>query len=161
LELKDENVFYKFLNTENDYEISIGFHFTNVDGKGELETLLKSIKSKDSPFADCILESWVNCIQTKGKKISKKGEQGDIIDKEINPKLWVEFYHRFDTMTKKERSKSEINTNWESIFTGEFTDNKDKSKKQISRKLAKDIYNYEDEKLDNLKKFLNLFAENR
>ena len=75
-------------------------YFTNVDGNGELETLLKEIKKKDSTFADCLLEGWQDCLIQKGKKVVTRGQQGDITDKELL-KLWVDFYKRYDTLKKR------------------------------------------------------------
>jgi hypothetical protein len=143
----------------NEYSVQIAACIMNIDGKGELETVLKAIKNPNvsSVFADCI-EKWEVCFTQKGKKLSKKGEEGDIIDKELL-KLWVEFYHRFDTATKKERNQSEIVTDWEVIFMGQKT-NKDGKIETINKrkKLAKDIYDLDHAVLDDLKVFLRLFA---
>jgi hypothetical protein len=46
--------------------IQIACYFVNVNGVGELETLLKEIKSQDSTYADC-LSSWQVCLQQNGK----------------------------------------------------------------------------------------------
>ena len=35
----------------DDYQIQLACYFTNVDGQGELETVLKAIKSQDSIYA--------------------------------------------------------------------------------------------------------------
>jgi hypothetical protein len=53
------------------WEIQISCFFTNVDGKGELENLLKGIASKPTIYADC-LDSWRECLTSKGKTISDK-----------------------------------------------------------------------------------------
>ncbi|CAA6813620.1 MAG: Unknown protein [uncultured Aureispira sp.] len=37
--------------------VEIACHFMNVDGQGELETVLRAIKTKESPHADC-LNTW-------------------------------------------------------------------------------------------------------
>ena len=63
--------------------VSISCFFTNVDGKGELETVLKEISSQPSIFADCLYEGWLRCLNDKNKKYGKKGEPCDISDKEI------------------------------------------------------------------------------
>ncbi len=48
----------EFINLRFDnFDIQLACYFTNVDGKGELETVLKLIKSQDSTYADC-LERW-------------------------------------------------------------------------------------------------------
>lgn len=45
------------LTKSDELEVYIACYITNIDGEGELETLLKAVKSKDSIYADC-LESW-------------------------------------------------------------------------------------------------------
>jgi hypothetical protein len=74
-----------------DYQVQLACYFTNVDGQGELETVLKAIKSKNSTYADC-LESWRECLKKNGKEIT---------DKDFD-KFWVANYARYDTCTKKE-----------------------------------------------------------
>ena len=78
-----------FTNNELDLKIFI----MNLDGTGELETLLKEIKSTDSPIADC-LETWQECL--KDKKLSKKDFD----------KLWIQIYQRYDCCTKKEQTQA-------------------------------------------------------
>ncbi|WP_333065526.1 MULTISPECIES: hypothetical protein [unclassified Microcoleus] len=54
---------------DNGTKAKLACYFTNVGGKGELETLLKAIKARESPHADC-LGSWKNyCIENQGKQI--------------------------------------------------------------------------------------------
>ena len=67
-------------------------YIMNVNGYGELETVLKSIKKSDSVFADC-LESWRECLKVHNK---------DISDKDFD-KLYINNYIRFDTCSKKEK----------------------------------------------------------
>lgn len=100
---------------------------THVNGNGELETLLKTIKSNDSTYADC-LENWKVCLESAGKAIS---------DKEFD-KFWVNNYLRYDTCTKKERTQSDR-----------------KCKNEIA--IKKPIWNFEHEALSDLKTFLQLF----
>ncbi|MFO0213838.1 MAG: DUF3226 domain-containing protein, partial [Pseudanabaena sp.] len=79
----------EFVSCQTNYnlEIQIACFFTNIDGQGELETVLKAIKTKESTFADCIYTGWQNCLISQGKKLGKRGEPCDISDKEIL-KLW-------------------------------------------------------------------------
>jgi len=42
--------------------IPIACHLLNVEGKGNLETVLKTIHNQDATQSDC-LESWRNCIE--------------------------------------------------------------------------------------------------
>ncbi|MCC5897939.1 MAG: hypothetical protein JJU32_08480 [Phormidium sp. BM_Day4_Bin.17] len=80
-----------------DGEISLkaACYFINVDGKGELETLLKRIKSKPSPHADC-LEQWRACLNEH--EISIKNKEFD--------KFWVSNYLRYDTCSPEERKQT-------------------------------------------------------
>lgn len=112
--------------------VKFACYFTNVDQKGELETLLKIIKTKDSTYADC-LESWRQCLENKGKQISQKDFD----------KFWLNNYIRYDTCSKTERKQagkycSMINFNY-------IMENK------------KDIWNFDHLILDEVKMFLNLF----
>jgi hypothetical protein len=79
------------LNFE-DYQVQLACYFINVDGKGELETVLKVIKSQDSTHADC-LDRWRECLTSNDKKIT---------DKDFG-KLWIANYIRYDTSTKDEK----------------------------------------------------------
>jgi uncharacterized protein YqgV (UPF0045/DUF77 family) len=79
------------LNFE-DYQIQLACYFTNVDGQGELETVLKAIKSQDSTYADC-LDRWRECLRNNDKKITDKSFD----------KLWIANYIRYDTSTKDEK----------------------------------------------------------
>jgi hypothetical protein len=77
----------KFINLNvSDLNVQLACYFTNIDGQGVLETVLKTIKQKESIHADC-LESWKNCLVSNGKTIK---------DKDFD-KFWVSIYVRFDT----------------------------------------------------------------
>ena len=108
-------------------------YFTNVGGKGELETLLKAIKAEDSPYADC-LDSWKICLESKGKKINQK---------EFD-KFWVSNYIRFDTCSKKEQKQA-----GGKCSMSEF---------DYVMKHKKDIWNWDNPALDDLKEFFTLFC---
>lgn len=134
--------------------IKLSCYFTNVDGSGELETVLQKIKNKESVFADCLLKCWQPCIEKNGKKIAKKGETGDISDKEIL-KLWVDFYKRFDTLKKKDRG--EKTTDWKGIWLGELSKPNDEGVFEKINDRGKDIFNLDSPILDEFKKYLHLF----
>ena len=72
------------------WDVDIACHILNVDGKGELETLLKRISAKKAIFADC-LEKWQACIPP---------------DKQLNQKnfdkFWLSVYLRYDGCSKQE-----------------------------------------------------------
>lgn len=72
-------------------DIQIACHIINVDGAGELETLMKVIKSKQSTYADC-LDGWRKCLKENGKAIG---------DKHFD-KFWVSIYHRYDNCKMNE-----------------------------------------------------------
>jgi len=115
-----------FIKSES-LEIEIACYITNVEGYGELETVLKQIKSKDSPFADCLYD-WKRCLEEKSQSIK---------DKEFD-KFWVNTYQRFDCCTKKEQKQAGRKCNPEAS-------------------MKKDIWNFEHSVLDGLKEFLKLF----
>ncbi|MDQ6979579.1 MAG: hypothetical protein Q9M09_05280 [Mariprofundaceae bacterium] len=76
-------------------DVDISCHILNLNGKGELETILKNIKSKDSTYADC-LEAWKICLATKEQNID---------DKQFD-KIWVSIYQRYDCCTRKEQKQA-------------------------------------------------------
>jgi len=116
------------VEVDGDSQVKFACYFTNVDGKGELETVLKAIKSKESIYADC-LSSWRNCLEEQGKKIS---------DKEFD-KFWGSIYQRFDCCSKKEKYQAAR-----------------KCSNEVSMK--KGIYNFDSPILDHFKQFLSLFT---
>lgn len=76
--------------------IEIACYFTHVEGQGELETVLKLIKTKESTYADC-LESWRNCLESNNKLIK---------DKDYD-KFWISNYLRFDTCFGDDKKQAE------------------------------------------------------
>ncbi len=86
----------KFVNLNiGDLNVQLACYFTNVDGQGELETVLKTIKQKESIHADC-LESWKSCLISNGKTIK---------DKDFD-KFWVNIYVRFDTCSNNDKKQA-------------------------------------------------------
>jgi hypothetical protein len=77
------------------FSLQIACYFVNINGTGELETLLKSIKSQPSPYADC-LESWKICVEKLSESISQKDFD----------KFWVSNYLRFDTCIGDENDQA-------------------------------------------------------
>lgn len=80
---------------ENGTKAKLAGYFTNFGGKRELETLLKAIKARESPHADC-LNSWKTCIESQGQQIDRKGFD----------KFWVSIYLRYDTCSDKEQQQA-------------------------------------------------------
>lgn len=109
-------------------DIEIGCYIMNVSGNGELETVLKTIKSKPSIYADC-LDAWKDCLSLKDKTISNKDFD----------KFWVSNYLRFDTCTKKQQTQADK-----------------KCKNEVA--IKKDIWDLENSILDELKTFLKLLS---
>lgn len=99
-------------------------YIMNINGKGELETVLKEIANKDCPMANC-LEDWKKCLLSKDKEIKQKDFD----------KFWVNVYQRYDRCTEKESKQAGKNCNNEASF-------------------KKDIYDFEHKALDELKEFL-------
>lgn len=130
LQIIDENLHLNVCNnfvTSKALDVEIACYIMNIDGFGELETVLKAIKSHDSTYADC-LNIWKECLEQKNKTIKDK----------YFDKFWVNTYQRYDCCTKKEQNDAGKKCNF-----------------AISMK--KDIWNFESDKLNELKNFLNLF----
>ena len=107
--------------------------FTHVAGAGELETLLKAIKTQESTYADC-LEAWRGCLSSKGKSIK---------DKDFD-KFWFNSYIRYDTCRKsKESGKASEKCNSESL--------------DYVFKNKPHIFDWNNALLDEIKTFLRLF----
>ena len=124
VQLPDTNIWVD----DDSQALSISCHVLNVAGFGELETVLKLIKSGDSVFADC-LETWRNCLQSQAKTIS---------DKDFD-KFWVSIYQRFDCCDKKEKKQAQRKCSFEAS-------------------MKKPIWNFEHESLAELKDYLSSFT---
>ncbi|MDK9694395.1 MAG: hypothetical protein OEL19_09155 [Sulfurimonas sp.] len=98
-EITKINEFIRVKSSEeeiNYFDVEIGCYIMNKDGVGELETVLKAIKSKDSTYANC-LEAWRKCLEEKGKPFKAKSYD----------KLWVNFYQRYDNCKENESNADE------------------------------------------------------
>ena len=124
LEILESNIWYK--SEELNAEFSC--HVVNIDGFGELENLLKEIKIKPSPFADC-LHSWRNCLEKNNQFMS---------DKEFY-KFWIYVYGRYDCCSKKEKKRAGENCN-----------------EEISLK-EKELWDFSHPVLNDLKSYLSSF----
>jgi len=112
-------------------DIEIAVYFTNLDGKGELETVLKQIKTKDSVYADC-LQSWQDCLRRNNIN------QGNGLKNKDFDKFWVNVYIRYDTCTKEEQKQAERKCGNEAA-------------------MKKPIWDFNHSCLTTLKEFLKLF----
>lgn len=119
---------------DQDTEIELACFFIHLNGKGELEDLLRETKIYNSPHADC-LETWRACL--KNVKIEKT-------DKEIN-KLWLHYLIRYDICTLKEQENASKYCNLEFILNDSNREGK--------------IFNFNHNCLQELKDFLFLFKK--
>ncbi len=77
----------------NDPPVELSIHILHIDGKGELETILKSIKTKDSTHADC-LDKFQDCLPNDDK----------LTEKEFL-KRWVYYYQVYDNCSSRDRKQ--------------------------------------------------------
>ncbi|MEN8220556.1 MAG: DUF3226 domain-containing protein [Pseudomonadota bacterium] len=119
---------------EDDEDLIIEFacYFMNVDGAGELETVLKAIKAKESLYADC-LQNWRDCLKNHNQEISDK----------FFDKHWLHYYIRYDTCSDEEQR-----------LAGDYCDVR---KLDYVFKNKPDIFNFDHKVLNELKAFLLMF----
>jgi uncharacterized protein YqgV (UPF0045/DUF77 family) len=108
-------------------------YFTNFEGTGELETVLKAIKARESPHADC-LNSWKTCIENQGQQIDRKDFD----------KFWVSIYLRYDTCSNQEQTQAGIKCSMSGF--------------DYVMKQKKDIWDWNHPALNDLKEFFKLFC---
>jgi hypothetical protein len=115
-----------------DYTVELSCFIMKVDGVGELSTMLKAIKpvNKSSAFADC-LEKWWECADAEKK----------VIDQIEFDKNWYHYYIKWDNSTHQERQQANKYCSLE-----------------YSLNHKKDIWDFENEILNNLKKYLSTFS---
>lgn len=118
---------------DNGTKAKLACYFTNVGGKGELETLLKAIKARESPYADC-LNSWKTCIESQGQQINQKDFD----------KFWVSIYLRYDTCSNQEQQQAGRKCTMSGF--------------DYVMKHKKDIWDWDNPALDDLKEFFKLFC---
>ena len=123
VEFKYINEFQK--DIKNDIEIAC--HILNIDDKGSLDNILKTIAKGKSEYADC-LKAWKKCLEEKGEKVSDT----------TFIKFWVNNYLRFDTCDEEEQKNSSKKCNFE-------------------KALEKDTWDFEHKSLKSLKFFLKMF----
>ncbi len=122
-DLKNINEFVE----DKSENVKFACYIINVNGLGELETVLKFIKKDDSTFADC-LENWKKCLKENDKEIKEKDFD----------KFWLNVYQRFDCCNKNEQKQAGRKCNFEAS-------------------MKKNIWNFDHEKLEDLKTFLRMF----
>lgn len=110
-------------------DVDISCHILNISGTGELETLLKIIKQKDSTYADCLV-AWKKCLEDNNKSISNKDFD----------KFWVSIYQRFDCCSRREKKQAFKKCGNEAS-------------------MLKDIWDYSHESLTSFREFLQMFIK--
>src|SRR4028118_1625383 len=118
---------------DNGTNAKLACYFTNVGGKGELETLLKAIKARESPHADC-LNSWKTCRESQGQEIDRKDFD----------KFWVSIYLRYDTCSNQEQTQAGKKCSMSGF--------------DYVMEHKKDIWDWDNPALDDLKEFFTLFC---
>jgi len=119
--------------TDNGTNAELACYFTNGGGKGELETLLKAIKARESPYADC-LNSWKSCLEKQGKRIKQKDFD----------KFWISNYIRYDTCSKQDQKQAGKKCSMSGF--------------DYVMEQKKDIWDWDNPALDDLKEFFQLFC---
>jgi len=110
-------------------KIDFACYITNIDNKGNLETILKKIASSDKFHAEC-LNIWFKCLEEKGKNFTTSEQN----------KLWVQIYQRYDTCNDNEAENASKKCSGKAAF-------------------EKPIWNFEHDALNDLKTFLELFKD--
>ena len=118
---------------KEDREIEFKSYILNIDDKGELEDILKTIKTKDAPYSDC-LYSWKECLEAQGI---------EVLDKTFN-KFWINNYIMYDTCTS---SKHKGQKSKYCIFEYAMKEKK--------------IWNFDHKVLNELKEYLHEIGEQK
>jgi hypothetical protein len=116
-----------------DTKVKFRIYIMNIEGVGELEDILKAIKIKKSPYADC-LHYWKECLNKNNMEVSDK----------IFNKFWINNYIMYDTCTSsKHRGQKSKYCTFEYAM---------KEKK---------IWNFDHKVLNDLKEFLQEIGEQK
>lgn len=107
--------------------VDISCHVLNLDGRGELETVLRQIKSSESVYADC-LNAWKSCLEQNGKEISGKNFD----------KFWITIYQRYDCCSSQEQRQAARKCSTEAS-------------------MSKAIWNFDHASLEQFRDFLQMF----
>lgn len=95
--IKNTNEFVTIITDKGDdgAEFLLSCHLIGVDDNGgELEDILKKIKTQPSQYADCLFNQWSKCVR----------KEKELTEKEL-VKIWVQFYIRYDTCADDEKSR--------------------------------------------------------
>lgn len=133
-EINDVDNLIEVTTKEDNIALGLGCYFTNINQTGELETVLKAIKTQPSHHADC-LENWRNCVHKNEITIS---------DKEFD-KFWFTIYLRYDTCSTQESKQAGKKCSMSGF--------------EYVLEHKSHILDFESSILDDLKNFLRLFSE--
>lgn len=118
------------LSADETFTFELACYFVNLNGRGEVEDILKEIKIAPSPHADC-LDNWNQCLSNKQVKPDFK--EKDLL------KEWVRFYIRYDTCKGRERNQAGRKCSMEVALQ------------------KKNIWDFDHQCLNELKTFLEMF----
>ena len=135
VQLGEGNIAHTPISLDEDTHID-NFFFScfltkNADSEGNLDYLLKDLASKkeEAHHANCLF-AWQDCLKYHNKAI----KEGYLV------KLWVDYYIRFDTATKDEKSDAEIKLKFDYV---------------MSTNKGEKIFNFEHPVLDAYKTYLS------
>lgn len=107
ININSQNTLESFTFVEQDIDFELGYSFIGINGQGELEHLLRTIADcTTSHHADCLEQTWVSCLYSKGIVVKEK----------IIRKLWMDFYKRMDCLTADEQQQAAKNIKWENFL---------------------------------------------
>lgn len=149
--------------------VKISCHFTNIEGRGNLDTLQMAIAKKENAHIANCLEEWKKCYQKKLdiglidnkyqiKKVDSEYEKlwvnfcqnyDNLLSTksiEIFEKQWVDFYKKYDTLNAKDRGNSSARNAMETMLK--------------ERGLIIFDFNSPQQDFQNLLRFLKSFSKN-
>ena len=107
IDIKKTNEFNKYILPEYNLEFELGYCFSGLNGKGELEHILINIADTTISYhADCLKTCWVNCLNEKGITFREKDLR----------KLWIDFYKRYDCLTSSQKNNAGKYTQWQNFL---------------------------------------------
>ncbi|WP_168383649.1 DUF3226 domain-containing protein [Acinetobacter indicus] len=108
VDIEKAGEFKTYTLPEYDLDFELAYCFSGLNGKGELEHLLKTIAdTSKSHHANCLEQGWKSCLKSKGIEVKEKDLR----------KLWMDFYKRMDCLTPRERKKAKENVRWDNFLT--------------------------------------------
>lgn len=90
-------------STGNNLAIKFACYFVHLNNRGEIEDILKAIKTEPSPIADCIDSHLPECLEVNN--------DDELREKDL-VKLWFNHYQRYDTLPKEKRKSPYTTTQY-------------------------------------------------